>query len=433
MAICAICVLYSQEIYIRWKSTQIVGTNTQVANTQVANTHFTMTDAPAGAPTDAPAGAPTDAPTDAPAGALASAPAGAPAGAPANADAPLYMFDLCAGIGGFSYALRSVAQTVVYAEKDPHARSVLSNLMRRGVLSNAPVLEDVASLVAPMSLPKPHIICAGFPCQDLSAAGHRAGLHGPRSSLFFTVRDVVATWRPPVVLLENVPCIRRYMDIIRQAMADIGYQCTYDIFSAHDVGAPHLRKRWYCVCRDAAVTSTPVPSHALENLVTAESLGAEWAAPPPPDCRVTSGTKPGNAKRLHALGNSIVPQCARHAFAVLHARAFGLPPPGVQLPPLWSTPIRIVPPSAPENSKAKLPGLDEPVIKELYHTPRASCWSPPLHLTKRGLSALAAQLVYQDTTPRVPTARANPDFVEWMMGYPMGYTSVVQCNYTPKN
>lgn len=339
----------------------------------------------------------------------------------------LTMFDLCAGIGGFSYALQPLATTVAYAEKDPHARAVLASLIKRGTLPGAPILDDVAALKTRDGggvTSAPDIVCAGFPCQDLSAAGRRVGLHGPRSSLFFTVRDVVAEWKPAVVFLENVPCIRRYIHLVQDAMADIGYDCFWDIFSAKDVGAPHLRRRWYCVCRRRSVADSPIPPAALDRLVAAASLGAEWATPPPPATRVTSGTKPGNAKRLHALGNSIVPQCARHAFAVLHARAFGLPPPTVHLPPAWSSPIRILPPPPPPVSNAKLPALTKPVTKELYHTPRATCWSPPVHLTRRGISALASQLVYQDTTPRVPTPRVNPDYVEWLMGYPMGYTLV---------
>ena len=338
---------------------------------------------------------------------------------------PLRMFDLCAGIGGFSYALLPLARTVAYAEKDPHARAVLSSLASRRIIPTAPIFEDVAALTSKdPKVPAPHIVCAGFPCQDLSAAGHRAGLHGPRSSLFFTVRDVVATWQPALVFLENVPCIRRYMPLIDTAMADIGYECTWDVFSARDVGAPHLRRRWYCLCAPKDARNPVVSLAALADLATPASLGGEWSTPPQPAMRITAGTKPGNAKRLHALGNSIVPQCARHAFVVLYARAFGLPPPAIQLPQPWSTPIRIVPPPPPAVSNAKLPPLTAPVVKEAYHTPRASCWSPPLHLTKRNLSALASQLVYQDTTPRIPRARVNPQYVEWIMGYPIGYTQV---------
>lgn len=359
---------------------------------------------------------------------------------PEMADRRPLMFDLCAGIGGFSYALRPVARTVAYAEKDPKARAMLASLMTRGLLPEAPVIDDVAMLASPPpppaadspqsetpaetpepALPAPDIVCAGFPCQDLSTTGLRKGLHGPRSSLFFTVRDVVARWKPALVFLENVPAIRRYMPVVADAMRAIGYECHYDVFSAKDVGAPHLRRRWYCLCRNLAVTTSPCSN--VEALVTAEALGAEWAAPPAPDRRVTSGTLPGNRDRLHALGNSIVPQCARHAFAVLHARAFGLPPPDATLPPAWSAPVRIVLPPPPEVTRATRPALQTPVVvKDLYPTPRASSWSPPLLVSKRGISALAPQLVYQDTTPRVPTPRINPEFVEWMMGYPAGYT-----------
>ena len=62
------------------------------------------------------------------------------------------------------------------------------------------------------TLPPVDIICAGSPCQDLSAAGKRKGLEGERSGLFRKAIDIVRGMRtatngeyPKFFIWENVP------------------------------------------------------------------------------------------------------------------------------------------------------------------------------------------------------------------------------------
>ncbi len=54
-------------------------------------------------------------------------------------------------------------------------------------------------------IPEADIWSGGFPCQDLSVAGKRAGFAGKRSSLAFTFLDLVEQRRPRWLVLENVP------------------------------------------------------------------------------------------------------------------------------------------------------------------------------------------------------------------------------------
>ena len=49
------------------------------------------------------------------------------------------------------------------------------------------------------------LICAGFPCQDLSQAGMTAGIHGSRSGLIGEVFRLLSRRRIGTVVLENVP------------------------------------------------------------------------------------------------------------------------------------------------------------------------------------------------------------------------------------
>jgi len=47
------------------------------------------------------------------------------------------------------------------------------------------------------------LVTGGFPCQDLSIAGKRAGLKGKRSSLFWYLADAIETITPRYFLVEN--------------------------------------------------------------------------------------------------------------------------------------------------------------------------------------------------------------------------------------
>jgi DNA (cytosine-5)-methyltransferase 1 len=49
------------------------------------------------------------------------------------------------------------------------------------------------------------LICGGFPCQDLSVAGKRAGLAGERSGLWWEFARIIEELRPRWVIIENVP------------------------------------------------------------------------------------------------------------------------------------------------------------------------------------------------------------------------------------
>lgn len=68
------------------------------------------------------------------------------------------------------------------------------------------LLDDIHNL-KPDQIPTVTMATASFPCNDLSLAGMRKGLHGKQSSAywgFVRILDEMGTRRPPIVLLENV-------------------------------------------------------------------------------------------------------------------------------------------------------------------------------------------------------------------------------------
>lgn len=153
----------------------------------------------------------------------------------------LRVLSLFAGIGGFDLGLERTGgfKTVAVAEVDPYASKVLA--LR---FPDAPNVGDVATA----EYPDADVICAGFPCQDLSYAGTGAGLAGSRSGLFWEVVRAARVVRPRYIVLENVAALLgRGLDVVLRALAEIGYDAEWHCIPASAVGAPHRRDRIWIV------------------------------------------------------------------------------------------------------------------------------------------------------------------------------------------
>lgn len=104
--------------------------------------------------------------------------------------------ELCAGIGGFS---SPYTHPLAFVEIEPSCRAVL-----RRHYPDALILDDVTTCGA-HNLPRCDVLKFGFPCQDLSVAGKRAGLAGARSGLFYECLRNVYELQPGYAAWENVP------------------------------------------------------------------------------------------------------------------------------------------------------------------------------------------------------------------------------------
>src|SRR5882762_176061 len=84
---------------------------------------------------------------------------------------------LFAGIGGFERGLqKSGHHAELFCEILPTAQAVLT-----ARFPGVPIAPDIVRL---KSLPRSvELLCAGFPCQDLSQAGRTRGLDGEQSGL----------------------------------------------------------------------------------------------------------------------------------------------------------------------------------------------------------------------------------------------------------
>ena len=96
------------------------------------------------------------------------------------------------------------------------------------------------------------LICGGFPCQDLSAAGAQAGLAGARSGLWTQFRKIVEEHEPAFVVVENVSSgAKNWVDAIRHDLEQLSYATFPLQIAARDVGAPQIRSRVFVIGRRA--------------------------------------------------------------------------------------------------------------------------------------------------------------------------------------
>lgn len=161
---------------------------------------------------------------------------------------------LFAGAGGGLLADIILGHEPVLAvEFDKNCCTVLRNHVADGWFPGLHVHEGDARLFDPSEWAgRVDAIHAGFPCQDISAAGKGAGITGTRSGLVSEVFRAIDILRPRFVFLENSPRIRtRGRDVVIGELVARGYAWRDGIIGAVDVGANHQRDRWFCLAANA--------------------------------------------------------------------------------------------------------------------------------------------------------------------------------------
>jgi DNA (cytosine-5)-methyltransferase 1 len=174
---------------------------------------------------------------------------------------PKFKFiDLFAGIGGFHMAMHRIGGECVFAsENDIHARTTYEHNFRKispDLFKNGLFNDDIRSIV-PEDIPNFDILCAGFPCQPFSQAGHKRGFHdthkSERGNLFFNITDILEAKKPKAFFLENVRGIVNHdngntFKVIREILEEeLGYSFYYEVIYASYYGLPQLRPRTFMI------------------------------------------------------------------------------------------------------------------------------------------------------------------------------------------
>jgi DNA (cytosine-5)-methyltransferase 1 len=148
---------------------------------------------------------------------------------------------LFAGIGGFELGLsRSGHEAILTCENNSAAVAVLRAQFQ--TINH----DDIRTL---RSLPRDaELLCAGFPCQDLSQAGMTAGIEGCRSGLIGEVFRLLEARRVPWVIIENVPFMLHLkggaaLALIVSKLEGLGYRWAYRVVNSLAFGLPQRRQR----------------------------------------------------------------------------------------------------------------------------------------------------------------------------------------------
>ena len=149
---------------------------------------------------------------------------------------------LCSGYGGLDMAVEAFygAETAWMCDIDKYASIVIKE--RWGL----PNLGDM-KLVDWSNVEPVDILTAGYPCQPFSTAGQRKGSADERH-LWPYIKEVISQLRPSRVILENV---RGHLTLgfkeVLKDLAEIGCDAKWAIVRASDVGAPHQRARLFVI------------------------------------------------------------------------------------------------------------------------------------------------------------------------------------------
>jgi DNA (cytosine-5)-methyltransferase 1 len=183
---------------------------------------------------------------------------------------------LFTGIGGLDLGLEraGLGPTVWQAEIDPFCLAVLAKHW-----PNATRYADVRSVTRAST--RVDFVCGGFPCQDVSVAGNRAGLGDhTRSGLWGEFARVIRETEPKGVIIENVPGLRTLgLRRVLSDLADLGFNAEWCDLSAWDLGAPHLRKRIFIVATHPLRIDVRQQPGWLERACRTEALQHRVIAP----------------------------------------------------------------------------------------------------------------------------------------------------------
>lgn len=240
-------------------------------------------------------------------------------------------------------------RTVCAVERDAYAAQVLAARQNDRTLRPFPIWSDVCSFDGRPWRGIVDVVSGGFPCQDISAAGLRAGINGQRSGMWKEFLRVVCDVRPRFVYVENSSDLTsRGLGTVLGDLASIGMDGRWDVLSAADLGAHHLRERIWIVA------ANPDRKRELQPSISREEVGIwlgnsnlnasdadkgrieRWQQQPtcPGKARATAypcwPSEPDVVRMVHgvahgvdrvgALGNGQVPRVAAAAFHLLSSR-----------------------------------------------------------------------------------------------------------------
>lgn len=235
------------------------------------------------------------------------------------------VLDLFSGIGGFSLGLEAAGmETIAFCEYEEHARRIIQKHW-----PNTKIEPDIRLLSTDDYSKIIEVVTGGFPCQDLSTAGKKAGIEeGERSGLWREMFRIIRDIRPKYAIMENVSNLLigengSWMGVLLRDLASIGYDAQWHCISVADIGGGHERKRVWIIAyphKDGwdghekifnSISNQVRNCRPSKSIIRLFALVSKIQFPKiMQDHRKLNGLSDG-VDRLERLGNSINPRIAR--------------------------------------------------------------------------------------------------------------------------
>ena len=359
---------------------------------------------------------------------------------------------LFSGAGGLDLAVEAVfgAETSWVSDiiaRDKHGRQIGDApriLAHR--FPGIPNLGDITT-VDWAGVERVYIIAGGSPCQDVSTAGKRAGMtEGTRSNLWVAMRDAIAYLQPAYVIWENVrgsltaradsalesdprllgdhqpgvPVLRAAGRVLGD-LATLGFDAAWCVLPASSVGAPHGRSRIFVVAahpeRVARLqwgVATPTQTEVGRPLCAVARRGGASGLGLLPTPRASRGAS--DTETVALLPTPVTTDGKSRSAGDLRRKNPGLRSVSDLLPT----------PSAGNFNASESPEQWGTMPLSKSSSPRATqqAWGP-----YRAAIARWEALTRPAPAPTIPgkngRPRLNPQFSEWMMGWPAGWVTDV--------
>lgn len=196
--------------------------------------------------------------------------------------------DLFAGIGAFHIAMERLGGECVFAsEIDKYAVETYKENF--GIDSFCDITK-----VDEKKIPKHDVLCAGFPCQAFSTAGHKKGFADTRGTLFFEIERILKYHKTKYIVLENVKHLLKHdhgrtYEVIRNKLIELGYVLTEKplVLSPHYFGIPQNRERIFILgvhkdyCKDQYLeikipNKKNLPKTSIYSILQTESVSKKY-------------------------------------------------------------------------------------------------------------------------------------------------------------
>ena len=305
----------------------------------------------------------------------------------------LNVLDIFSGIGGFSIGLEAVGmKTVAFCEINTFCRKILKKHW-----SSVPIFSDITTVHKGdlKTLPTIDVIAGGFPSQDISVAGKKEGIEAKRSGLWKEFVRLINEIRPKYAIIENVANLRSQGLIsVLQDLWKIGYDAEWHCIPASSFGAPHRRDRIWIIAYPTCLCKVRL-SIGKEETESTPGDGCENATDP--DCKrwdsgscyKQRGYLSDNENRQHSE--------TQQEWELRESR---------------TRQICKIFPDADQQGLQGCGGFEE-------ISPICSQEQIGMYYCSRGVKQWGKEPL---EVPRLKDERLNPDWVEWLMGYPISWT-----------